>query len=102
MNDPAGRLITRLLELRDPAFAPPPFDAAVAESVLGPSGRLLTPHRRLLELANGAYLHDHSLHLFGACEGPRWHSLRAWNAADTWRDAFGSLDAALVFFAEDA
>ena len=102
MNDPAGRLITRLLELRDPAFAPPPFDAAVAEAVLGPSGAMLTPHRRLLELVNGAYLHDHSLHLLGACEGPRWHSLRVWNARETWREVFGTVDEALVFFAEDA
>ena len=102
MNDKAGALILRLLGARDPAFDPPPFSAAVAEEVLGPSGAMLTPHRRLLELVNGTYLHGHALHLFGACEGPAWHSLRAWNAPATWRHSYGGRDAGLLFFAEDA
>jgi hypothetical protein len=63
---------------------------------------MLTPHRRLLELANGAYLYDHALHVFGACESPPWHSLRAWNAPDGWRALYGDAAAGLVFFAEDA
>ena len=101
-TDRAGILIDRLIHLRDPAFAPPPFSANVAEAVLGPSGRLLTPHRRLLERANGAYLHEHALHLFGACESPAWHSLRAWNDRATWRDTYGDATDGLTFFAEDA
>lgn len=100
--DRATSLITRLLEHRDPSFDPPPFSASLAEEVLGPSGRPLTPHRRLLELCNGAYLFDHALHLFGACENPAWHSLRAWNATTTWRDAYGAATDGLCFFAEDA
>ena len=102
MKDPAGVLILRLLEARDPTFDPPPFSAAVAEQVLGPSGAMLTPHRRLLELANGAYLHGHALHLLGACEAPAWHSLRSWNAPSTWRHAYGDRTDGLTFFAEDA
>lgn len=102
MNDPAGKLILRLLEARDPTFDPPPFAGAVAEAVLGPSGALLTPHRRLLELVNGAYLHGRALHLFGACQSPPWHSLLAWNAPDTWRDTYGEAAQGLTFFAEDA
>ena len=60
--DRAGTLIARLLDARDVLFSPPPFDAAVATDVLGPSGGMLTPHRRLLERQNGAYVHDHTLH----------------------------------------
>ena len=82
-------------------FDPPPFDAAVCE-VLGPALGPDTPHRRLLELKNGAYLWDGALHLFGACERPTWHSLRAWNAPSTWRDTYGELTGTLAFFAEDA
>lgn len=100
--DAAGLLIRRLVEARDPAFDPAPFDAAVAEAVLGPSGAQLTPHRRLLELVNGGLFHDHALHLFGACQGPPWHALPAWNAPTTWRDTYGEAAAGLVFFAEDA
>ena len=100
--DRSTRLITGLLAQRDPAFDPPPFDGATAEEILGASGRLLTPHRRLLELHNGGYFHGHALHVFGACEGPAWHSLRAWNATATWRDTFGDATDGLVFFAEDA
>lgn len=100
--DRAGRLIDRFVELRDPRFDPPPLRGAIAEEVLGPSGRLLTPHRRLLERANGGYLHLGALHLFGACEGPPWHSLRAWNAPDGWRATYGDLTDGLIFFAEDA
>ena len=102
MNDPAGKLLLRLLATRDPAFDPPPFAAEIAEAVLGPSGAQLTPHRRLLELANGAFLHGHALHLFGACAGPPWHSLSAWNAPDGWRRGYGSDTDGLTFFAEDA
>lgn len=102
MNDPAGKLILRLIGTRDPAYDPPAFSSEIAESVLGASGGQLTPHRRLLELANGAYLHGHALHLFGACAGPPWHSLAAWNAPDGWRSAYGPAAEGLVFFAEDA
>ncbi|MSP61151.1 MAG: SMI1/KNR4 family protein [Myxococcales bacterium] len=93
--------IAALLAERDREFDPPPFDPAVAE-VLGPSGAPQTPHRRLLEQANGAWLFAGALHLFGACEGPPWHGLRAWNAPATWRDAYARLTDGLVFFAEDA
>jgi hypothetical protein len=100
--DTLAPLFARLLAERDAAFEPPPFDAAVAEEVLGPSGAPGTPHRRLLELANGAYLYGHALHLFGACESPPWHGLRSWNAPAAWRDAYGGAADGLVFFAEDA
>jgi len=100
--DPAGALIRRLVDARDPAFDPAPFEARVAESVLGPPGAPLTPHRRLLELDNGGYYHGHALHVFGACQGPPWHALPSWNAPATWRDAYGEAPAGLVFFAEDA
>jgi hypothetical protein len=90
------------LDGRDHQLAPPPFDASIAEAVLGASGAPGTPHRALLELANGAFLFDGALHLFGACEAPPWHSLSAWNAPATWRDAYGDLAGGLVFFAEDA
>src|SRR5262249_46564683 len=90
------------LDGRDRAFAPPPLDAALAEEVLGAAGAPGTPHRSLLELANGAFLYEGALHLFGACAAPPWHSLRAWNAPATWRDAYGHLADGLVFFAEDA
>ena len=83
-------------------FSPPPLDAAIAVEVLGPSGAPETPHRRLLELANGAYLYGGALHLFGACDAPAWHSLRAWNDMDNWRSAYGHLSDGLTFFAEDA
>jgi hypothetical protein len=100
--DPAGRLIVALLETRDGGFDPPPFDAAVATAVLGPAGAPLTPHRRLLELANGAYLHGQALHLLGACQGPPWHALPAWNAPTGFRHLYGPAAAGLTFFAEDA
>jgi hypothetical protein len=102
MTDRAGKLIQALLATRDPAFDPPPFDPAVAVELLGPAGGLLTPHRRLLELANGAYFHGHALHVFGACERPPWHGLRPWNAEASWRDAYGGAASGLTFFAEDA
>jgi hypothetical protein len=102
MPDRIDHLIGQLLATSDPSFAPPPLDAAIAESVLGASGTPRTPHRRLLERANGAYLHDHALHLLGACAEPSSHSLAAWNAPATWRDAYGGLADGLVFFAEDA
>ncbi len=101
---PSPVLEARLAALaaeRDPEFDPPPFDAAVAE-VLGPAGAPGTPHRRLLERMNGAYLFGRALHLFGACEGPPWHGLRAWNDPAGWRASFGPLADGYVFFAEDA
>lgn len=103
-RDRLGVLLDRLVALADPAFSPPEFDANVAVEVLGASAGLLTPHRRLLELRNGLYAHDHALHVFGACESPAWHSLRLWNAPTTWRDAYGPIAGLdeLVFFAEDA
>ncbi len=70
--------------------------------MLGPSGAPGTPHRRLLELVNGAYLFGRALHLFGACERPSWHSLRAWNDPATWRATYGTATDGYVFFAEDA
>ena len=100
--DAAGILLDRFVAARDPAFVPPPLSVEICESVLGPSGRPLTPHRRLLERANGAYLHGHALHLFGACASPPWHSLSTWNAVATWRDAYGRATDGLTFFAEDA
>jgi hypothetical protein len=99
--DAAG-LVAELLARRDPGFGPPPFEPAIAERVLGPSGAPGTPHRRLLEMTNGAYLYDHALHFFGACEAPPWHSLPAWNAPTTWRDTYPDGVAGLVCFAEDA
>lgn len=100
--DRVDALVGELLRHRDADFDPPPLVAAVAEEALGPSGAPRTPHRRLLEATNGAYFFDHALHLFGACEAPRWHSLRAWNDAATWRDAYPDGAAGLVCFAEDA
>lgn len=93
--------IAALVAERDAEFDPPPFDPVVAE-LLGPSGAPATPHRRLLERINGGYLFQRALHLFGACERPAWHSLAAWNAPATWRDAYGPLTDGLIFFAEDA
>ncbi len=102
MNPVLLAQLRAFLDGRDRAFAPPPFDPAVAEAVLGPSGAPGTPHRALLEEANGAWLFDGALHLFGACAQPAWHSLAAWNAPATWRDAYGQLAEGLTFFAEDA
>lgn len=93
--------LAALVEERDREFDPPPFDPSAC-AVLGPSGAPATPHRRLLERINGAYLFQRALHLFGACEGPAWHSLRAWNDPTTWRDRYGALAEGYVFFAEDA
>ena len=105
-HDEAGRLLLRLLAQADLRFDPPAFVPEIAESVLGPSGQTLTPHRRLLEARNGFYTHGHALHFFGATDAPAWHSLRAWNAPGTWRDEYldtqGDAAAGLVFFAEDA
>jgi hypothetical protein len=93
--------IAALLDERDREFDPPPFDAR-AVAPLGAAGGEGTPHRRLLELANGAYLFDRALHLFGACDGPPWHSLAQWNSPSLWRDAYGAVADGLTFFAEDA
>jgi hypothetical protein len=90
-----------LLDERDREFDPPPLDPAVCE-VLGPSGAAGTPHRRLLEICNGAFLYGRALHFFGACARPPWHSLAQWNARETWRDAYRDLTDGLIFFAEDA
>jgi hypothetical protein len=81
---------------------PPPLEAALVESVLGASGAARTPHRRLLECINGGYFFDRSLHVFGACAEPPWHSLSAWNSPALWRDAYGEATRGLVCFAEDA
>jgi hypothetical protein len=95
-------LIGRLLASRDPRYAPPPFQAEVAEAVLGASGAPRTPHRMLLERANGGYFFHGALHLLGACDAPPWHGLAAWNGRELWRDAYGELTEGMVFFAEDA
>ena len=101
MSSRSDAAIAALLDERDREFDPPPFDPEAIEP-LGPSGGPGTPHRKLLELANGAYLYRHALHLFGACQRPIWHSLCAWNAPSTWRDAYANLADGLIFFAEDA
>ncbi|HZU81857.1 MAG TPA: SMI1/KNR4 family protein [Polyangiaceae bacterium] len=101
MSDAAHAIATLLAE-RDPRFDPPPFEAAIAEEALGPSGAPGKPHRRLLELLNGGYFFDHALHLFGACASPAWHGLRAWNDPATWRNAYEGAADGLVCFGEDA
>jgi hypothetical protein len=102
----ADRTIDEILDeldaQADPAFVGPALDAGVAEAVLGASGGARTPHRRLLERRNGGYFFERALHIFGACEEPPWHSLRAWNAPSLWRETYGDLGGGLVFFAEDA
>jgi hypothetical protein len=95
-------LIARLVAARDPRFDPPPFQAEVAEAVLGASGGSRTPHRRLLEAQNGGYFFGGALHLLGACDAPAWHALSAWNSPALWRDAYGELAAGITFFGEDA
>jgi hypothetical protein len=95
-------LLDRLLDHADRGFVPPAFEAGLAESVLGASGGPRTPHRRLLERMNGGYFFERSLHVFGACADPPWHSLSAWNAPGLWRDAYGEAAQGLVCFAEDA
>ena len=102
MSGESDRLIAQLLARADSSFAPPPFDAAVAEAALGAAGAPRTPHRLLLERWNGGYLFGGALHLFGACAEPPWHGLAAWNAPALWRDAYGGLADGIAFFAEDA
>jgi SMI1/KNR4 family protein SUKH-1 len=102
VTDTIQPLLDRLLVHADPGFVPPAFEAALAESVLGASGGLRTPHRRLLECMNGGYFFERSLHVFGACADPPWHSLGAWNSPALWRDAYGEAAEGLVCFAEDA
>jgi SMI1 / KNR4 family (SUKH-1) len=101
VSERTDRAIAALLAARDVEFDPPPFDAAAA-TALGPAFAPGTPHRKLLEAANGAYLFGRALHLLGACERPDWHSLCAWNDARTWRDAYDNIAEELIFFAEDA
>lgn len=101
MSREVDALIERLLAARDLAFSPPLLDAQ-AIAVLGASGAPGTPHRALLERANGGYFFGGALHLFGACAAPAWHSLDGWNAPALWRDAYGELTDGLILFAEDA
>jgi hypothetical protein len=97
------RLLVWMEPYIDRSFVPQPFDLAVATDVLGPAaGRSLETHVRLLEQWNGFYALDRLLHVFGACEFPPNHSLRAWNASDGWRASWGRLTEGLTFFAEDA
>jgi hypothetical protein len=97
------RLLIWMEPFVDSSFSPPAFDAAVATDVLGPAaGRSIDIHARLLQHWNGFYALDGLLHVFGACEFPPNHSLRAWNAPDGWRAAWGRLTEGLTFFAEDA
>ena len=91
-----------LLAHLDASFAPPPFEARIAEEVLGPSGATGTPHRKLLEAQNGGFFFGGALHLFGACAAPPWHGLGAWNDPAAWRARYGALAGGLTFFAEDA
>lgn len=86
----------------DASFVPPPFDPGVALAVLPAAGRSEDAHTRVLKRWNGFYALDGLLHVLGACETPPNHSLRAWNAPDGWRAAWGRATEGLVFFAQDA
>jgi hypothetical protein len=91
---PLDKLLTKI----DPLFKPPAFE----EAALPAGMKLHKTHRQLLQKRNGGYFYGSALHLFGACREPAFHSLLAWNAADSWRKAYGPVAEGLVFFAEDA
>jgi hypothetical protein len=95
-------LIHWMEPLVDTTFVAPRFDPAIADEALPSAGRGEVAHRRLLAQWNGFYALGGLLHVFGACDAPPNHSLRAWNRLDGWRAAWGRQTEGLTFFAEDA
>lgn len=96
------RMIDWIEGFVDKTFQAPPFDQQAASEILAAAVRSEEDHVRLLQYRNGFYALDGLLHLFGACDAPPNHSLRAWNAPDGWRGSWGRLTEGLTFFAEDA
>jgi hypothetical protein len=90
-----------LLAHKNEDFRAPEFDPAVFDEVIKEVRIDTASHRKLLERENGFYAFDRSLHIFGACMEPGFHSLRVWNDPAGWRREYEDMADGCVFFAED-
>jgi hypothetical protein len=97
-----ARLLVWMEPWIDASFHAPAFDPSIAAEILPAAGRNEPAHAALLRRYNGFFALEGLLHVFGACAAPPNHSLRAWNAPDGWRAAWGLSTEGLTFFAEDA
>jgi len=100
-NASADRPYRFLLEHLDPSTPGVPFEEDVFESVFSKTSIDLSLYREMLRQRNGFFCYHRSLHFFGACRAPRYHSLLQWNDPEGWRKEYRSLAENLIFFAED-
>lgn len=72
------------------------------ESVLRVFGHLGDELLNLLRLRNGFYAFESALHLFPCGPAENDIPLITWNSSELWRNEYGSLADAMLFFGEDA